>query len=194
MMQTNYKQRRGDWDKIYSSYYWKINLDPKVPTNRVPDITGYSKKIDEQEAQDKDYLLRKKIINLYTNGYFTKATHIEFYQRTGIVINKNSDPKILVIYPTHYAIPDLNFALINKKHGRFLTEFYDRLKTGKDLSDLLPAIRRVKSKDDFLDIHKQDLPTESHLYNYAARLSLHGHPSGAVTNFINSYKEMKRWQ
>lgn len=186
-----HKEKKGGWDTLYSTYFWKINLDPL--SNDVEYLMGHSQKMGEREAQDKDYLIRKKIINLYNYGYFNRSLSIEIYQRAGSVIDKRTDPMIIKLYPTHYVLPELNFSVINKRHGRWLTEFYDRINNGKDLTDILPAIRKAPSKDEHLDIHKQHLPTIVHLYRYSARLSLWGHPSGAVEDFIRKYKELKGW-
>lgn len=192
-MQPNYKQRRGTWDTIYSTYFWKIHLDKDNPNNLAESLSGYSKKIGENEAQDKEYLLKKKIVNLYTNGYFTKATHIQFFCKVGPLIDKSRDPKIITLYPTHYVIEQFNFEIVNKKWGRWLTDFYFRINNNKSLDDILPALRRPKSKDDYLDITKQHFTSEAQLYNYCAKLSLHGHPPGEVKHFIEKYRELRKW-
>lgn len=192
-MQTNYKQSRGTWDTMYSTYFWKIHLDKTDPRNTAECLTGYSKMLNESEAQDKDYLLKRKIVNLFTNGYLTKATRIEFFARVGTVVDKSKDPNILIVYPTHYDIPELNHSVIYKKFGVWLTDFFYRINNKKSMDDILPAIRKPKSKDDYMNIERHQFSTVAQLYTYSAKLLVHHHPQGEVDNFILKYKQKRGW-
>lgn len=188
------KKKTGKWDTMYSTYYWNIHLDPKHPANSIPVMTGYSKMAGENEAHDKDNLLKRKIITIYLNSYFNRFTRWEIFLRTGPVIDKKRDPKILVLYPHHYDIPEQNHDVIFKRFGMFLKEFYERKLVGTSMEGLLePGSRKIQSNDDYLDVEKQHLPTIAHLYAYASRLSRNGQPQGAVDHFINRYKSLKNW-
>ena len=185
--------KTGKWDNFYSTYFWNINLDPSNPINNTPVLTGYSKKVGENEAADKIQLLKRKIVNLYLNGYFKRIRSIDFYQRTATHIDKKRDPKILVIMPTTYEIPELNREVIFKHFGNFLIEFYDRIKNEQSMDGILPRMKKIRSQDEFLDPSRYQFKTEGHLYAHAARLLNHGHPTGAVNHFIKQVKIREKW-
>lgn len=186
--------KTGKWDTFYATYYWNIYLDRNNPNNATDVLTGYSKKVGEAEAADKDQLIKRKIVNLYLNGYFKRITKIDIFQRTESHIDKKRDPKILVIYPTHFDIPELNHATVLKKFGPFLVEFYDRIKNDRSMDGILPRMKRINSQDDYLNPEKFTFKTPGHLYAHAARLLNYGHPQGAVSHFINVVKSREKWQ
>jgi len=194
-MDTKTREKKGSWDVFESTYYWIIYFDITNPANTAESITGYSKKIGQREAIDKDYLLKKKIVNLQKNGYLIpqRVNRIEIFIRIGAFIDKRTDPKILTLYPTHYVIPELNHSSIDKKWGAWLKSFYQRVINNLSLEDILPTYRRPNSTDDFLDVTKYNFLTQAHLYTHVAKLYKYGHPPGAIENFINKYKEIKRW-
>lgn len=184
----------GYWDTLTSSYYWNINLNPLHPQNTTPLLVGYSKKVNQSEAQNKEQLLKRKILNLYNNGYFDRCKSIELFMRVDAIINKKLDPCIIVLYPTHYDIKELNHNIIYKKFGSFLNEFYERIKLKKDLADLLPNTRKLyKSNDDLFKIELYNFANVGQLYTKAANFLRYGHPQGIVEDFINKYKTSKNW-
>lgn len=186
--------KTGKWDTFYSTYWWNIYLDPEHPDNTTERLTGYSKKEGESEAQDKDQLLKRKILNFYLNGYFKRIKYIEFFLRAENMIDKKRDPKILLIYPDHYDIPEMNHDVIFKKFGAFLHDFYDRVQHNKDMNAMLPkGNKKITSKDDFLNTEKQFFKSIAHLYAHAARLLRYGHAPGEVEAFIQRYKQLKSW-
>lgn len=193
----NNQKSRPQWDTLHSSYFWIIYLNPNYEgarTNTTDKLTGYSKRVGESENQDKDQLLKRKIINLFQNSYLDRSLKIEFYARTGFAIDKSKDPLILTLYPTYYDIAELNHEAVLKRFGVFLKQFYDeKTKTAPDFKKLLPGARKMVSKDEFLNIDKYDFKTLSQLYGHATRLLTHGHPIGEVNHFINEYKARKQW-
>lgn len=92
------------WDKINSSYWWHIKLDATNPKNFVPEIFGYSKAQQHDEAKDKQQLLMRKIIMLHTNDYLHRCTCIDIYKRTGFAVNKKQDQLYLSLTPKAYSI------------------------------------------------------------------------------------------
>lgn len=194
-MSTTAKKIALKWDTTYATYYWKIFLDPKHSRNNpsVEHISGYSKVVLQSEALDIDNLLRRKIHNLLINGYFPRMKRIEFWQRKNFCINKSEDPKILILYPTHYDIPEDNHDVIFKKHGVWLKEFYDAYLNNRSTEHLFIKGKKPMSNDEFLNIHRFNFNGLPQLYSHAARLLTHGHPEGAVNDFIRKYKELKQW-
>lgn len=186
----------SEWDWQNSTYMWRIYLNPNHPTNKasVEYLTGYSKKTGQNEAQDKENLLRRKIFTLCRNGYFDRMYRIDFFQKIGEMMNIKTAPKILTVYPDHYDIPELNHDVIYKLHGKWLHEFYYRLKNKKDLSDLMPNPRDKKhNADDALDVTKHDFKNVAALYQHATKCLHYGHAQGQVEHFIREYKQRKKW-
>lgn len=184
-----------NWDKLYSTYYWKIYLDKNNPKNsyNVEFLQGYSKVEHQREAQDLVYLLKSKIINLYKNGYFNRIERIEIYQRLDNIINTKNDIKILILEPTQYDINPNYLDTVFKNYGLFLEDFYSRIKNSLPMDGLITPKRKPISDDDRLNVNIVKLKDLSALYSYAARLLIHGHPQGAVNSFIHKYKELKKW-
>ncbi len=185
---------RIKWDTKSSTFYWVITLDPKNPNNTISVMSGYSKVENQHENADKEAMLKRKIINLYTNGYFKRSLKIEIYQNTGVFIDKKLDPCIMVLYPTSYDFPKGNHEIIFKKYGAFLNDFYHKINSNQSLDNILPYSRKIKSQDDFLNINAFKFQSPANLYAHASRLLINGHPNGAVENFITQYKTKMSWK
>ena len=183
------------WDIFYSTYYWKIYLDTFNTLNNpsVEFLTGYSKKEKQSEAQDIHHVLKAKILNLNSHGYFERMKRMEIYMRVGEMINKKTDPDIIILYPTHYTIPSENHEYIYKRFASFLDEFYRRKKDHKSMEGILPQLKSRTSKDFYLDVTKQHFNHISQLYTHAGKLLLYGHSEGAVNDFILKYKQLRKW-
>lgn len=183
------------WDKFHSTYFWKFFMDFKNPENRTPELTGYSKKEFQREAQDKQQMLKSKILNLFQKGYFNRMTKWEIQQRVGEYIDPKRDPVILLLYPRTYEIPELNRETIFKQFAPFLNDFYNRIEKGMSMDGIITQRKSPKLSEDFLNpelvIHK--LPTIKHLYSYMLTLSKHGHVDGAINQFYLKVKELKKW-
>ena len=182
------------WDTKSSTYFWNITLDENNPVNTISIMSGYSKVENQHENTDKETLLKRKIINLYINGYFKRSKRIDIFQNTGVFIDKKLDPCIITLYPTTFDIPKQNQELIFKKFGSFLIDFYDKINNNKSLDNILPTGRRIKSQDDFLNINSFNFKSPANLYAHASRLLINGHAEGAVNSFIQKYKELKQWK
>jgi hypothetical protein len=182
------------WDTLTSTYYWYIELDPNHAQNSVPGLTGYSKVVNQNEAQDKDNLLKRKIVTLFNNSYLLRAKKIEFYQRSGDYIDKKRDPKILILYRDNYDIPELNHDIIFKKFGAFLKEFYYRLENRKSMEGILPKQKNLSTNlDDLFNVDKYNFPSLAHLYAKASNFSRHGHAPGLIDDFVRKYRTLKNW-
>lgn len=177
-----------NWDRLNSTFYWKIYLDKTHSKNspNVESLTGYTKGEKQRESQDAVHMLKSKIFNLNKNGYFDRMERIEIYQN-------EENIKILVLRPDGYDINPNHLQAIFKNYGTFLEDFYNRRKNKLSMDGLITPKRKAISDDDRLNIDKVKLYSLSALYTYAGRLLIHGHPEGAVNNFILKYKEKQQW-
>jgi len=180
-------------DKIYSTWWWEIELDHSHPRNynpKVTTLTGYSKLQGHDEAKDKTQTLMKRIIMLATNGYLDRCKYIIIYKRGGNLINKSQDRIICTLLPKRYDIPIENIGkmpIITK----FLADLYDHLSTGKNIKNLLPPSPQKFSKDEYFDIARHNFPSQAHLYAYAEQKIKDGHPYPQVQAFVAKYLEQK---
>jgi hypothetical protein len=176
------------WDKINSSFYWKIYLDRSNPKNspNVEFLQGYTKVEKQRESQDTCHMLKSKIFNLYKNGYFERIERIEIYQT-------QENIKIIILRTDGYDINPNHLDTVFKNYGLFLEDLYNRRKLNLSMDGLIKAKRQAISEDDRLNVNKVKIYSLSALYSYAGRLLIHGHPEGAVNNFILKYKESKQW-
>lgn len=194
---TKPNPKPGQWDIFYSSYYWIINLDPKHPTNTTDRLTGYSKKVNQSENQDRELLLRRKIVNLFLNGYLNRATSIQIFARKGDIIDKRTDPQILVLTLNSYSFGAAYEQTMLKLHGQWLENFYSLIRRkapDSDYKNLVPIQRKPVSKDEFLNVSNYSFTSIDQLYSHAARLARHGHAEGQINHFIHTYKQLKNWQ
>jgi hypothetical protein len=189
------KPIRQEWDTEFSTFWWIIHLNRSHALNSpsVERITGYSKYRNQSEAQDKEYVLKRKIAMLYKRGYFDRMRYVEFHYRQTEVIDRNRDPLILFCFPHYYDIPPAHHDTIYKKFGSWLQLFYDRINKRAPIDDIVPAVRKGTNKDDFIDPSKYNFADVAQLYAHAARLTRHGHAPGAVESFIKEYKSRRQW-
>lgn len=181
---------RQKWDSEGATYCWDIHLDKNHPANSIEKLRGYSKARGQSEAQDKDYLLRRKIGMLFQNAYFQRMTRIDFF----VILSFNRYEKILTLYPTYYNVAELAHEEIYKKHGKWLDAIYQRIRSGGPIVDLLPKVKKaVTNKDQYLDIDRYDFKNVGQVYAHAANLHRYGHAPGAIENFIRGYKSKKGW-
>ena len=189
-------------DKLYSTYWWTIKLDPHHPGNynrNVTEIHGYSKRVGHDEAKDKAELLMKKIIMLHSHGYFERGKFIIISMKDGEFLNKSNTRTLLSLAKKDYKIhPDCisdklfyEDFFIKKGVLDFLTRFYDCVSNGKDIKFLLPKSRATFSKDDYLNVSKQSFQTRKQLYAYCERMIKNGHPYEAVISFQRKYEDTK---
>jgi hypothetical protein len=188
-------------DKLYSTYYWVINLDPRHAINS-PNVLvfhGYSKFSGHDEAKDKAMLLMKKIIMLHSNGYLGRSRSIIFYMKRGDFLDKSNaiilfsltkrDFKIhpeCILDKTFYSDFFTKKGILN-----FLNRFYDCLLNNKEVKHLLPIQKATFSKDDYLNVEIQTFSSHKQLHAYCQRMINNGHPFEAVMNFMLKYLERK---
>lgn len=198
--QTEFKKTGWGWDTKEASFYWNIFLDPNYISpegykNKISLMTGYSKKIGQSENLDRTRLLEVKLMNLHSNGYFTKALRIDWYMRHANYINKATDPCILQTFAKSYTIPVQNHEFVFNKWGKFLENFYYRVNNNLSLEGLVKKdYKKQISKDWFIDPANFNFKDVGQLYKHAATLSTQGHPDGAISAFIVKYKTLKQWQ
>ncbi len=194
------EKKQFNSDKMYSTYWWIIKLDLNHPKNysaKVTEITGYSKASGHDEARNKTELLMKKIIMLYSQAYFEKGKFITIYMRQGELLNKANSRVLITMTKNDYlidasCISDKVFYhefFIKGGIINFLSRFYDCIAKGEDVKYLLPKAKATFSKDDYLDVTKQNFRTKAHLYAYCEKMIKNGHPFDSVSNFQRKYEE-----
>lgn len=193
-MNTPNQKNQLNWDKISASYYWVIYLNPEHKHNHVEKLTGYSKVYDQREREDKQELLKSKILMLFQNDFLNpdRVLKIDIYQRADELVNKKTDPLILTLFPSHYVINKLNEVYILNKYGAFLEEFYKRVRAKLSMEGLVMSKRKPVNKDEYLNPLK-DFKSLQHLYSYSANLLRYGHAPGQVEQFINKVKARYNW-
>jgi hypothetical protein len=195
----NTMPKKFEADKIYSTYWWVIKLDPKHPSNYNPnviEITGYSKNQGHDEAKDIYYLLLSKIIMLHSKGYFDKSLHIDFYKRKGDLLNKSNCIYLFRLSQKDY---ELSEEVINNKDSMksitsngiidFLTKFYNIIAEGKDVKYLLPKRNPSFSKDEYFNTDNHRFKSKAHLYAFCTKMIVSGHAYDQVMNFQRKYEE-----
>jgi len=189
-------------DKIYSTYFWIIALDPTHEKNynpNVTEITGYSKMQGHDETKDKAQLLMARIVMLFTRGYFERGTHIDFYMRQGELMNKSNCRHLVTLRRKDFELDESLIAsrqlyqnFVDKGLLKFLNDFYDCVAHGKNVKYLLPKKSKLFNKDDYFDpakVHESmKIKTHQSLYAYSEMLIKNGHAFDAVMNFIKKYE------
>ena len=192
-METEKEKKQIQWDKLFSTFYWKIYL---TESNEAEIFNGYSKVLNQAEAQDKDYLLTSKIVMIHKYGYLnpSRVKKIEFFFRSGDMINQRNDLLLLELMPDRYNIPQgPNQQWILKKFGVFLEQFFIAIRKGENPQTILKSRKKPVNNDDFLNIDRIEFRDLQHLYSYSVRLLNHNHPPGIVEQFIFKVKSKYNW-
>lgn len=185
------KETRNEpiWDKAHSTYVRIIYLQNGYT------LTGYSKKVGQNERRDKIDLLTNWILRDFTNGYLDKSTtnpkitpvdRIEYYAKRG-----DSMEQIVNLY---YDFPEwINTKWIEqKKFASFINRFYSLLRNRQSPSAIANElqVRTRAPKLDPLDISLRRFSNMIDLNAYVIRLRSDSDlPKEAVDNFYRSYKE-----
>lgn len=180
-------------DKIYSSFWWKIELDSNNPRNynrNVQTLTGYSKFQGHDEAKDKIQMLMRKIIMLATNGYLDCSTDIIIYKRMGELIDKKRDIELVTLFRKDYNMPIENIGK-NPELVEFLKKLYSHIRDGIKVDNILPRPRAQFNKDEYFEITRHNFSTHAHMYSWAEKMIKDGHSFLQVQNFIVKYLEKK---
>jgi hypothetical protein len=194
---TSKNKKTIPYDKMQSTYYWKILLNQNNNDNHVEHLTGYSKKRGQDEAQDLVYLLQSKIIMFQQNNYLNKnrVDRIEIFKRETEIINKKTDPCLIILFDKTFTIPVSNHQeYVLKTFGKFLNDFYKCVIENRNTADLIRSKKKPVSKDDFLNPDRVPFRNIQHLYSYSVRLLDNGHATGQVNHFINQVKSKYNWE
>jgi len=177
------------WDKVYSSFWWQIELNPTHHLNKgAYGFRGYCKAEGQTEPKDKDQLLKTKLVMLFTQGYIDRCLSIIVHQRKGAFINLAEDTPIIHLTP-HNAILYPAYKGNNSEIQKLISDIYQKAMKGVQV-DLI--LRKPKyetklinnSKDDKLDVNKIKLYSIDALSNYCTRLLTEGFPREAVNSFM----------
>ena len=191
--QTQTEKTKLQADKIYSTWWWEIELDHSHRRNynkNVKTLFGYSKFQGHDEAKDKTQMLMRKILMLATNGYFERSKYIYIYKRGGTMIMKSQDIKICTLLPKKFDIPIENIGKM-PKIIKFLTDLYEYMNTGKNIQHLLPKAAPTFSKDEYFDISRYNFSSQMHLYAWAEQKIKDGNSYLQVQSFVAKYMDKK---
>lgn len=183
-------------DKIYSTWWWEIELDHAHSRNYNKDVHtffGYSKFQGHDEAKDKVQMLMRKILMLATNGYFERSKWIIIYKRGGTLINKQQDGIMCTLFPKRFEIPIDKIGKM-PRITKFLTDLYQCLESGKNIQHLLPKAQITFSKDEIFEISRHNFPSQIHLYTWAEQKIKDGHSFMQVQSFVAKYIEKRPFQ
>lgn len=189
MINENAIRNEPIWDKAHSTYLRVIYLQNGYT------LTGYSKKVGQNERRDKVDLLTNWILRDLLNGYLDKATtnpkitpieRIEYYAKRG-----ESSEHILNLY---YDFPEWISSkwMENRKFTSFINRFYWLIRNGKNPTAIANElqVRTRAPKFDPLDISLKRFANMTDLNAYVIRLKQESDlPKDAVDNFYRSYKE-----
>lgn len=194
-MENQNRKKKKIWDDQFSTFWWVFDLDRNHPQNspKVNPMPGYSKKMNQSEALDKEYLLRKVIGMMIRHGYHSRSHQIDIYKRVGTIINKRSDLLLVTLFADNFLI---NEVLIGKPgYGPlclYLKELYERIGSGQVPQPTGPPMNTAVSKEDRLNIDKIYLASSGDLEVYCLRLSHDGFPAAQIQRFKRQYLEKFR--
>lgn len=118
------KKVEKHWDKTFASVYWKLYWKEGKEFTLSP-----GKVYGEPEARDKNYMLFRCLQMLVGTNYIWQKTHkIEVFKRWGPIMRPDTDPIVLVLYPTMYEIKRSD--LMNNFIKEFLDHVYLCVNTG----------------------------------------------------------------
>jgi hypothetical protein len=159
-------------DKAQSTYRHEI-----FKTDRSFPIIGYSKKIGCVEMIDKDFLLKKTIINLLPR-YWENLFSFKVYMR-----DINGSERLIINFGTDY-----NDSL--QRYAGWISKNITLMHEKQPLESQLPKRETVKNKEaSFFDLTKKRFLDEISLQNYCnVLISREGFPHGQVGSFYNKYK------
>ena len=176
-------------DKVNSTFWWIIYLDPNNPANnpQIREMHGYSKFQYQNEANDKQSLLMAKCEMFAKNGYLTKCKRIEIYKKVGTLPNKTVDTLILTLFPNDYIIPP-DVRNYPQQVLEYLPKFYGAINQNRAFKGLRPLPERTRiNKDSLYDITKHKFKTHLELYKWCSDQICKGEAPGIVNEFLRKY-------
>lgn len=181
---------KGTWDSTFSTYYWKMELNPLHEKNKVSTMTGYSSKDGHSEAQDKNHLLKRITKMLVINGYVGRSKKIEIFHRTRSLIEKGSDTLVLELLPSDYIVYE-GYPYDRRDLIIFLKKIYNQVLEGETVKYLLPKPSKPdytkRLEDDKMNVDKCTFYKTSDLQVYCEKLKSEGFENGAVNAFYRRY-------
>ena len=157
----------ASWDIYDSTYIQQIWLwNGKV-------FTGYSKKNDFAEKNDKQALLINWIIRMHKVGYLD-ANHHDQRRKIDCIeyfVNRHpSKQEVLRLKYSHYECLNPAWGFENKEVIQFLDDFYDAMKTGDTTKIKRFYIYKRTRFDDPFDLSAQRFITKKSLHEYCTRM------------------------
>lgn len=180
------------WDKLFSTYWWEISLNPNHPSNkdRHLKLTGYSKAQGQSEHRDKHALLLGRIVMLIQRGYIEKCERIQIFQRRGTFIEMDKGVLILELTPKDYCITQ-EYKEDKANFNVWMKQIYNEVLNGQTVDYLLPKPKPITdySKDEKLNPVNFHWKKISDLTLYVEKLLSEGFPRGAVLSFYQKSVE-----
>jgi hypothetical protein len=190
-MKKNHSLPYNGWDALFSTYYWTIQLDQSHPENKVSKIRGYSKHIGRDEARDKIYVLKSKIIMLIRKGYLSRSHRIEIWKRVGHTIDESKAQLIVTLFQHDYFInPDLMHRPGYGPLSIFMHDLYDCLRNGKETKHLATRAKDDYTKEEMVNVHRLRFGSLGAIDDYCNRLLHNGWPVPEIQRFRRKYLEV----
>jgi hypothetical protein len=176
-----------NWDKTFSTYWWKIDLNPSYEINKLPYMIGYSKVDGENEGEafDKHRLMKTKIHMLFQKGYIKRCTQIHIFKRKSSYIQSREDEEVVTLYPNDFKVL-LEYPFDRHDLVIWLKQIYNDVMQGKEVKHLLPKkINYTVNLDDKLKLSNYNINKSSDLQVICAKLKADGFTDGSVLSFYH---------
>ena len=161
------KFQDASWDIYHSTYIQQISLwNGKV-------FTGYSKKNDFAEKNDKQALLVNWIIRMHKVGYLDANHHEPRRKIDSIVYFINRYPakqEVLKLKYDYYECLNAKWGFDNRQVIQFLDDFYEALKSGNTTKIKAMYIYKRTRYEDPFDLTAQRFITKKSLHEYCTRM------------------------
>lgn len=190
---------RKTWDKVNSTYWWKMYLLPQFDQRRnaSPDnpMVGYSQSEGWAECQDKHQLLKNKIINPHIKcDWINKCSRIEIYKRTSFYISTATDQLIVQLESKDFVVYTQAYGKQSGDLIYWLKQLYNEILQGTHKEYILsPAPKKVNysvSLDDKLNPDKYNsLRSNSDLQVLCTKLKAEGFAESQVLHFYRKMTE-----
>lgn len=135
-------ETKKTWDKVNSTYYWKMYLLPAydLRKNADPDnpMIGYSQSEGWSECQDKHQLLKNKIVNPFLkHGFLKKCSSIQIYKRSGFIIDATRDKHIVTLTANDFSVQAEAYGRQSGELVYWLKQLYNEILEGNERKYIL---------------------------------------------------------
>ena len=192
-MKKNTRQEHNQipFDKVYSTFRQEIYLANGIV------LTGYSKRINRVERNNRAHLLSNWILRSLRDGYLdeknSSKTELDHILYTN---NLTNEPLLRLWYSSHEWLcikDDQTLALPQIKYlTQFLNRFYTLKRAGKTPDYILKELYvNTKTKSiNYLSVDQPRFLTEEDLVNYTLMLlETKDIPAGEIEAFFLQYRE-----